>query len=126
MQDLQDREDEYLPYFALTKNILGCCFAVMKELGPGFLERVYKNALFLALKQEGLRVETEKLFEVQFRGQVIGRYSADLIAREGCDCRIEMLRAFAARTSGTGDQLSDSVTVTCWVIGEFSSQKIGI
>lgn len=78
MQDEQD-EEEHLPHFVLTKEILGCCFAVMKELGPGFLERVYKNALFLAMKQEGLYVEVEKLFEVKFRGKVIGRYSADLV-----------------------------------------------
>ena len=79
MQDVQDKKGEYLPHFALTGNILGCCFTVMKELGPGFLERVYKNALFLAMKQEGLHVETEKSFEVKFRGTAIGRYSADLV-----------------------------------------------
>ena len=27
---------EELPYFALTGRIFGCCFEVMKELGPGF------------------------------------------------------------------------------------------
>ena len=81
MQDMQD-EKEYLPFFALTRDILGCSFAVMKELGPGFLERVYKNALFLAMTQNGLQVEVEKPFEVKFRGKVIGRYNADLIVEK--------------------------------------------
>ena len=81
MHDMQD-EEEYLPYSALTRDILGCCFVVMKELGPGFLERVYKNALFLALTQNRLQVEIEKLFEVKFRGTVVGRYSADLIVEK--------------------------------------------
>jgi GxxExxY protein len=80
-QDVQD-EKEYLPHFTLTKEILGCCFPVMKELGPGFLERVYKNALFLAMKQEGLYVEVEKPFEVKFRDKVIGRYNADLVVEK--------------------------------------------
>ncbi len=79
---MQDSEEEDLPHFTLTKDILGCCFAVMKELGPGFLERVYKNALFLAMKQEGLRVEVEKFFEVKFRDKVVGRYSADLVVEK--------------------------------------------
>lgn len=78
MHDVQDNEEEYLPFSALTRDILGCCFAVMKELGPGFLEQIYKNALFLAMIQNGLQVEAEKPFEVKFRGKVIGRYKADL------------------------------------------------
>lgn len=81
MEDMQD-EEEYLPFSALTRDILGCSFAVMKELGPGFLERVYKNALFLAMTQNGLQVEVEKPFEVKFRGKVIGRYNADLIVEK--------------------------------------------
>ncbi len=31
-----------LSYYELTGTILNCCFEVMKELGPGFLEKVYK------------------------------------------------------------------------------------
>ena len=76
---MQDEGKEFLLHPALTRSILGCCFAVMRELGPGFLERVYKNALFLAMKQEGLNVEVEKLYEVKFRGKVVGRYSVDLV-----------------------------------------------
>jgi len=72
-------QDKELPYFELTGSILNCCFEVMRELGSGFLERVYKNALLIAMKQKGLQVEVEKSFEVMFRGKVIGRYSADLV-----------------------------------------------
>ena len=68
-----------LPQSELTRTILGCCFEVMKELGPGFLERIYKNALLITMKEKGLQVETEKPFEVVFRNKVIGRYSADLV-----------------------------------------------
>ena len=39
------------PYVQLTETILGCCFDVMNELGSGFLESVYKNALFIAIKE---------------------------------------------------------------------------
>ena len=53
----------------------------MNELGAGFLEAVYKNALFLALKQKEIFVEVEKSFEVYFREQKIGLYKADLVAQ---------------------------------------------
>jgi GxxExxY protein len=70
--DTLDEEDERdLPHYELTRVILGCCFEVMKELGPGFLERVYKNSLLLALREKELQVETERPFEVIFRNKVV-------------------------------------------------------
>ena len=72
-------KDKKLPYFELTGSILNCCFEVMKELGPGFVENIYKNALLIAMRQKGLQVEVEKSFEVMFRGTVIGRYRTDLV-----------------------------------------------
>lgn len=75
-------EDKKLPYSELTGSILSCCFDVMKELGPGFLERVYKNALLIVMRQKGLAVEVEQSFELVFRGRVIGRYSADLVVEK--------------------------------------------
>ena len=63
----------------ISENIIGCCFEVMKELGSGFLENVYKNALYLAMKQKDLEVSTEQSFEVLFRNHKIGKYIADLV-----------------------------------------------
>jgi GxxExxY protein len=68
-----------LPHSNISENIIGCCFDVMKELGSGFLENVYKNALYLAMKQKGLNVVAEQSFEVVFRKHKIGKYIADLI-----------------------------------------------
>lgn len=70
------------PCSELTGTILGCCFDVIKELGPGFLEKIYKNALLLAMRQKGLQVELERSYEVIFRGTVVGRYSADLVVNQ--------------------------------------------
>jgi GxxExxY protein len=72
-------EKKKLPHSELTRIILGCCFDVMRELGPGFLEKIYKNALLMAMKQKELEVEVERPYEVIFRGKVIGRYNADLV-----------------------------------------------
>ncbi len=72
-------KDKKLLYSELTGSILNCCFEVMKELGPGFVESIYKNALLIAMRQKGLQVEVERTFEVIFRGTVIGRYRTDLV-----------------------------------------------
>ena len=54
----------------------------MSELGCGFLEAIYKNALIIALKQHCLSFEVERSFEVCFRQQKIGLYIADLVVEE--------------------------------------------
>ena len=75
-------QDSQPLYSALTEVILGSCFDVMNELGVGFLESVYKNALFIAIKEKGLKIEAEKRFEVIFRDRKVGLYVADLIIEE--------------------------------------------
>lgn len=63
----------------MTNIILGSCFEVMNELGVGFLESVYKNALVINLKEKGLDVAVEQQFSVYYRAQKIGIYRADII-----------------------------------------------
>ncbi|HXF29447.1 MAG TPA: GxxExxY protein, partial [Chlamydiales bacterium] len=60
------------PDFQITGMILKCCFEIMDELGCGFLESVYRNALFFSLQEKGLTAEVEKIFEVYFKKQKIG------------------------------------------------------
>lgn len=71
--------DEPMTDFDLTGVILGCCFDVMKELGSGFLEVVYKRALKIMLEEKELFVQQEVPFEIFFKGQKIGHYIADLV-----------------------------------------------
>jgi GxxExxY protein len=63
----------------LTEFILRCCYDVANELGAGFLENVYKNALVVALSDRPLNIETEKAFDVIFRKKRVGLYVADLV-----------------------------------------------
>ena len=69
-QDMQDKNP--LLYHELTEMILGCCFDIMNELGMGFLESVYKNALLIALREKGFKIDVEKRFEAIFRGRKVG------------------------------------------------------
>jgi GxxExxY protein len=66
-------------YIDLTEKIIEACFEVHRELGPGFQEIIYHNALKLALSKKGLTFETEKEFEVRFFNKVIGTHRVDLV-----------------------------------------------
>lgn len=63
----------------LTDSIIGVYYEVYNELGFGFLESVYEEAMVIALREKGLKVEQQVAVPVWFRGQSIGTYLADLI-----------------------------------------------
>lgn len=78
---------------ALTERILGCAFAVLNKLGCGFLEKVYENAMVVALVKSGLRVEQQKSMVIRYEGVVVGEYLADLVVE--C-CVLVELKAVSA------------------------------
>jgi GxxExxY protein len=77
----------------VTEKILGIFFEVYNELGGGFLESVYQQALRIALSQVGLRVAGEVPVPVHFRGEIIGNFRADLIVN---DCVLLELKTVSA------------------------------
>lgn len=62
----------------ITEKVIGVFFDVYNELGFGFQEIVYHNALLIALPQVGLRVETKVNLPVFFRGHLVGDFFADI------------------------------------------------
>jgi len=80
---------------ALSDTIIGIAIDVQKELGQGFLERVYENSLVIALRDKGLAVDQQKHLEVLFRGQVVGDYVADLIIESKIILEIKAVETMA-------------------------------
>jgi len=73
-----------LKHKEITDKILYAFFKVVyPALGFGFLEKVYENAMVIALREMGLKVEQQVKIVVYFAGQVVGEYYADLVV-EGC------------------------------------------
>ena len=66
---------------SLTERIIACCFKVHSELGPGFPEKIYHNALKMVIKEEGLEYESEKEYEVHFQNKKIGKFRLDLVIK---------------------------------------------
>jgi len=66
----------------LTRIIIGCAYKVHNTLGPGFLEKVYENALRIELEKAGFRVKQQEPINVIYEGQIVGEYYADLWVNE--------------------------------------------
>jgi len=69
-------------YKEITDSILKAYYAVYNQLGYGFLEKVYQNAMYFELKSKGLKVEAQKQIKVYFKNQLVGEYFADLLIED--------------------------------------------
>jgi GxxExxY protein len=79
MLEFEEEHPDKLLHRATTEAIIGAAFEVHRELGYGFLERVYQRALQVELSRRGLQAEMEKRVQVKYKGVVVGDYDADLI-----------------------------------------------
>ena len=68
-----------MKHASITEQIMGVFFDVYNELGSGFLESVYVEALSIALLQAGLLIRRGMPQVVAFRGKTVGSFRADLL-----------------------------------------------
>ncbi len=58
----------------ITDKILKCFYKVYNNLGYGFLEKIYKNAMHYELNSAGIKCELDKQIKVFYKGNVMGIY----------------------------------------------------
>ena len=66
----------------LSESILKIFYEVYNELGYGFLEKVYQNAMYLELKSQGFKVEPQKQIKVYYKNELVGDFFADLLIND--------------------------------------------
>ncbi|HUL55772.1 MAG TPA: GxxExxY protein [Usitatibacter sp.] len=74
-----DADAERSALDTITSRVIGCAHTVGNVLGPGFLEKVYENALMVELRYDGLRVDQQVPFQVRYREEVVGNYIPDIV-----------------------------------------------
>jgi len=77
----------------LTQKIIGVFYNVYNELGHGFLESVYENAMTLALREAGLDARQQAPAAVYFRGQIVGDFRADLLVENAVIVELKAAKA---------------------------------
>ena len=75
-------EQNELLHEELTSGILKIFYEVYNVLGYGFLERVYQNAMYYELKNQGYEVHAQKKINVYYKDIIVGDYFTDLIVNE--------------------------------------------
>jgi GxxExxY protein len=67
---------------ALTQQIIGTAIDVHRELGPGFLESIYEEALCIGLTDNHLRFTRQLTVPIRFRGHHVGEHCLDLLVED--------------------------------------------
>lgn len=78
----------------LTEKVIGCCFTVHRELGPGFNEKIYSNALQITLQNQLINFEAEKEFVVMFKERLVGKFRCDLFIENSLIVELKSVAGF--------------------------------
>ena len=103
-----------MQYEDITKKILASCFQVSNELGIGFLESVYEKALMIVLSEEGLKAKNQLPLKVNYRGQIIGEFFADIIVEDKIIIELKSAKALTVEHQA---QLLNYLKVTGLPVG---------
>jgi len=82
-------------YRDLSYQIMGAIFEVHKELGPGFLESVYEKALIEEFTKKAIKVETQRVINVIYKGKKIGVHRLDLVVEGKVVVELKAVESFS-------------------------------
>ena len=80
MPDLRAGELTRLAFKEETHRIIGCAFDALNEIGRGFYEKIYENALVVDFELAGIPFEQQRRFDVLYKEHPVGFFVPDLIA----------------------------------------------
>ena len=111
-------------YGELTRSIIGCAFDVINELGHGFLESVYENAMIVALEDAGISVESQKPIDVNFRGRPVGNFYADLLVEDKIIVELKTASTLAPEHSAQVINYLNATGVQVGLLLNFGNPKL--
>ena len=89
----------------LTRRIIACAIEVHKKLGPGLLEKLYREAMLIELNLQGLEARKNVEISVSYKGNSIGEYYIDILVvlqRKVAPCAVPGAGVPAQHAAGDG------------------------
>jgi GxxExxY protein len=77
----------------LSGQIIEAAIEVHRDLGPGFLEKVYESALKVALRRRGIVYEAQKPVTIFFQGEEVGVHHLDLLVESRIVVELKAVKA---------------------------------
>ena len=115
-----------MEYKELTEKIIGCAYRVYNRMGFGFLELVYEKCMLIELRKAGFDIESQKPIRVQYDGEVVGDFVADILVN---DTVILELKSVRKLVEAHEVQLVNYLVATGKPVGlliNFGETKVGV
>lgn len=87
------KPDSHEHNYDLAGQVIGCAMEVHRELGHGFCESVYHNALAFELTSKGFEVLSEHKIKVFYKNHIVGDFSADLFVNQSLIVELKAVSA---------------------------------
>ncbi|MBN1875302.1 MAG: histidinol-phosphate transaminase [Anaerolineae bacterium] len=101
-------------YDSLIYQIIGAGMDVYNELGPGYPERTYREAMIVALRERHVPVQKEMTFIAEYHGQQVGQFYVDLLVDEAI---VVEIKAIETIDKSCEEQIISYLTVTGREVG---------
>lgn len=115
-----------LVFQELTDRILSAAVAVHRELGPGFLESFYEEALVYELTRRGHVVERQKAVPVFYETIVVGEHRLDLLVDAAVVLELKACKAIEDIHLATARSYLKATGCRVALVLNFAEPKLGI
>jgi len=123
--DLVKDEVNY-PHLETTRAIIGAAYEVHRELGPGFLEKVYEGALAQELTSRGVPVRCQAEIRVRYKGQEVGVYYADVLVDDNVVCEIKAVESLSSAHEAQLLHYLKATSIKVGLLLNFGSQRVQV
>ena len=110
----------------LSERVLGCAQNVSRELGAGFLEKVYESALCVELSQAGIPFQCQKKFEIYYKSENVGNYFADIVVDDKLVVELKALSCLSREHDAQIMNYLKASGLTVGLLLNFGVSKLGI
>ena len=94
LENVEDKKQKY-QFEELSKKIIGAAIEVHRELGPGFLENIYEEALKIEFSEHNIDYESQKEIKIKYLGTEIGMHRLDLLVEKKIIIELKAVKEFA-------------------------------
>ena len=113
-----------LLYPELSYSIMRAVFEVHNQLGPGFTEDIYENALALELEIQHIPFERQKQIQVHYKGRFVGIYRLDIVIDEKIILELKAVSALNEIFRAQLDSYLQATSLQLGILVNFGAKRV--
>lgn len=110
----------------LTGSIIAAAIAVHKELGPGFIESIYEEALCIELDERSISFERQKPVAITYKRRKIGEHRLDLLVADTAVVELKAIHALENIHFAITRSYMKALDTECGLLLNFASMPLTV